>query len=127
VSVLLLALKMVEQGAASYDSNYVYFGVILALIGNTLVACSLNLQKYAHLKIIASGLETSYVRSSVWWLGQIMMVIGTCMPMTFEFTCPVTRQTLSNLNSLSQGNWETLALLHLHPRGLLRHWERGAS
>ncbi|XP_078481276.1 NIPA-like protein 2 [Ciona intestinalis] len=60
------------------------FGTALAVVGNILIAISLNVQKFAHRKRQADGIvedstlcgSNSYLRSPVWWVGIILMAIG---------------------------------------------------
>nr|XP_018672736.1 NIPA-like protein 2 [Ciona intestinalis] len=64
--------------------NTYEFGTALAVVGNILIAISLNVQKFAHRKRQAEGIvedstlcgSNSYLRSPVWWTGIILMAIG---------------------------------------------------
>uniref|UniRef100_H2YYE5 NIPA like domain containing 2 n=1 Tax=Ciona savignyi TaxID=51511 RepID=H2YYE5_CIOSA len=59
-------------------------GTALAVIGNTLIAVSLNVQKYAHRKRETQEEEeesslcgpNSYLRSYTWWVGIVLMAVG---------------------------------------------------
>lgn len=78
-------------------SGFYNIGICLALIGNLLIAVSLNVQKYAHRNLEQfnevttntqdsvpnntggwSCNEGSYLRSKTWWVGIVLMVIGEC-------------------------------------------------
>ncbi|XP_029447636.1 NIPA-like protein 2 [Rhinatrema bivittatum] len=51
-------------------------GVLLAIIGNFLISISLNIQKYAHLRLAYQLDHKSYFKSKLWWCGIVVMGIG---------------------------------------------------
>ena len=79
-------------------SSYYVIGISLAVLGNLLIAVSLNIQKYAHRSLkqsvpIPDNREesqsnnssdsylcnkASYLKSKIWWAGIILMVFGEC-------------------------------------------------
>lgn len=50
------------------------FGVSLAIMGNLLISVSLNVQKYVHNQVQASG--GSFMADKRWWFGLALMIIG---------------------------------------------------
>lgn len=72
-----------SEADANYDHDLVWIGIVLALCGNTFVAASLNLQKYAHSKLMSAVTRKSYTTSPLWWFGQVLMVFGA------RSSCPV--------------------------------------
>nr|XP_032629436.1 NIPA-like protein 2 isoform X2 [Chelonoidis abingdonii] len=73
-----------EQGARSgSQSNFWYntnktqlLGVLLAITGNFLISISLNIQKYAHLRLACQANQKPYYTSKLWWCGIILMGLG---------------------------------------------------
>jgi len=58
-------------------SNQAIVGAIISVCGNLLISVSLNLQKYAHMRIQAQGdSKGSYMKNKLWWLGLSLTVIG---------------------------------------------------
>lgn len=58
-------------------------GILSAVAGNILISVALNVQRYAHIKLKTSSRhpgsedpERSYLRSSWWWLGVLLMTAG---------------------------------------------------
>ncbi|XP_030073022.1 NIPA-like protein 2 isoform X2 [Microcaecilia unicolor] len=51
-------------------------GVLLAILGNFLISISLNLQKYAHLRLAYRADQRTYIKSKLWWCGILLMGIG---------------------------------------------------
>ncbi|KAH1178262.1 hypothetical protein KIL84_011964, partial [Mauremys mutica] len=73
-----------EQGARNgSQSNFWYntnktqlLGVLLAITGNFLISISLNIQKYAHLRLACQANQKPYYTSKLWWCGIILMGLG---------------------------------------------------
>ncbi|CAM4584215.1 NIPA-like protein 2 isoform X1 [Lepidochelys kempii] len=73
-----------EQGARNgshfnfrYNTNKTQLlGVLLAITGNFLISISLNIQKYAHLRLACQANEKPYYTSKLWWCGIILMGLG---------------------------------------------------
>lgn len=49
-------------------------GVALAVSGNVLISVAMNIQKYSHNRLIDTG--QSYLKSTTWWCGLILMGLG---------------------------------------------------
>ncbi|CAM5108617.1 unnamed protein product [Natator depressus] len=73
-----------EQGARNgshfnfwYNTNKTQLlGVLLAITGNFLISISLNIQKYAHLRLACQANQKPYYTSKLWWCGIILMGLG---------------------------------------------------
>uniref|UniRef100_H2YYE4 NIPA-like protein 2 n=1 Tax=Ciona savignyi TaxID=51511 RepID=H2YYE4_CIOSA len=72
------------NATSHFSFNPYSLGTALAVIGNTLIAVSLNVQKYAHRKRETQEEEeesslcgpNSYLRSYTWWVGIVLMAVG---------------------------------------------------
>uniref|UniRef100_A0A8C3FFB5 NIPA like domain containing 2 n=1 Tax=Chrysemys picta bellii TaxID=8478 RepID=A0A8C3FFB5_CHRPI len=49
---------------------------MLAITGNFLISISLNIQKYAHLRLACQANQKPYYTSKLWWCGIILMGLG---------------------------------------------------
>lgn len=58
------------------NNGQIYLGVILAVIGNVLISCALNVQKYSHNKNAASETKKQYIKRPLWWAGMLLMLFG---------------------------------------------------
>lgn len=54
-----------------------YVGVIISITGNILISVALNIQKYSHNKNEKSGVHVPYMKRKLWWLGLILMLLGS--------------------------------------------------
>merc|ERR1711962_628844 len=52
----------------------IWIGIFLSIIGDLLISVAMNVQKYAHNRLI--GTDVSYVRSWIWWVGLLLMAGG---------------------------------------------------
>ncbi|XP_067391980.1 NIPA-like protein 2 [Emydura macquarii macquarii] len=60
-----------------YNTNKTQLlGVLLAITGNFLISISLNIQKYAHLRLACQANQRPYYASKLWWCGIIIMGLG---------------------------------------------------
>ncbi|XP_006028060.1 NIPA-like protein 2 [Alligator sinensis] len=60
-----------------YNTNKTQLlGVLLAVTGNFLISISLNIQKYAHLRLACLAAQKPYYTSKLWWSGIILMGAG---------------------------------------------------
>ena len=64
-------------GEPSMDSDQAIIGAVISICGNLMISVSLNVQKFAHMKIEAAGLDTTmYFKSKLWLLGLFLTVVG---------------------------------------------------
>ncbi|XP_029200159.1 NIPA-like protein 2 isoform X1 [Acropora millepora] len=65
-----------DSSRQTVSSKNIFIGAALAIIGNLLISISMNIQKYSHLRQAEEKSETHYLKSKIWWLGLILMVLG---------------------------------------------------
>lgn len=65
-----------DSSPQTVSSKNIFIGAALAIIGNLLISISMNIQKYSHLRQAEEKSETHYLKSKIWWLGLILMVLG---------------------------------------------------
>jgi hypothetical protein len=61
--------------------NTSIIGVGAAILGNILISLALNVQKYAHNRLLeqpTSSTPATYLTSKYWWLGVFLMMLGEC-------------------------------------------------
>lgn len=65
-----------DSSTQTVSSKNIFIGAALAIIGNLLISVSMNIQKYSHLRQAEEKSETHYLKSKIWWVGLILMVLG---------------------------------------------------